>query len=83
MYSRLSLSTLFVWAACNLDVRQTVGGDHTDSEEFRDASEHDLLRRKNTQGLIEIPTQALRGTLNMQVRARKSTYTHCGRMGQS
>lgn len=63
-------------------MRQTVGGDHTDSEGFRDASEHDLLRGKKTQGLIEIPTQALRGTLNMQVRVRKRTYTHTHTVGE-
>lgn len=65
-----------MWAACNLDVRQTVGRDHTDGEGFRDASEHDLERGKSVQGLIEIPTQSLRGTLNMQVRVHEHTHTH-------
>lgn len=64
-----------------MGIRQTVGGDNTAGEGFRDASEHDLQRgKKNTQGLIEIPTQALRGTLNMQVRVcehtRSLTHTH-------
>ena len=52
-----------------MDVRQT-------GEVFRDVSEHDLERGKNTQGLIEIPAQALRGTLNMQVRVHERTRTY-------
>lgn len=52
MYSRLSLSLHslrgrpVIW----MFVSQTDGSDHTDSEGFRDASEHDLQRGKNTQG---------------------------------
>lgn len=60
MYSRLALHS--VWAACNLDV----GSDYTDSERFTDSSEPDLKRGKNVQGLIEMPTQALRGILNLK-----------------
>lgn len=70
MYSRLSLSvsTLSVWAACNLDVRQAVITQRGSGMPLN------TRRGKNTQGLIEIPTQALRGTLNMQVRVRKRTH---------
>lgn len=68
MYSRLSLSTLSVWAACNLDVRQTVITQRGSGMPLN------MQRGKNTHGLIEIPTQAIRGTLNMQVRVCKRTH---------
>lgn len=70
MYSKLSLcgGRPVIW--------MFVSRQWSDGKAFRDASEHDLERGKNTQGLIEIPTQGLRGTLNMQVRVCERTRTY-------
>lgn len=82
MYSRLSpsLSTPCGRPVIWMVVRQSAVITQQ-ARRFRDACEHDLQGGKNTQGLIEIPTQeqkALRGTLNMQVRVHKHTHTRCG-----
>lgn len=71
MYSRLllCLSTLSAPAACNLDARQTVITQRAAGMPLN----MNCKGGRNTQGLIEIPTRVLRGTLNMHVRVRKHT----------